>query len=110
MLKEIIKVLDDKKAHDIQAIQITDVSNLADYMVICSGTSTTQVRALADAVDEKIERNGDVSYHKEGSSTWVLLDYGDIIVNVFYTEDREFYKLENLWSDGIKLDIEELLK
>ena len=108
MIKEIVKILDEKKAQDIHVIKIADVSNLADYMVICSGTSTTQVKALADAVEEKV-KPFDVTHHKEGSTTWILLDYGDVIVNVFHAGDRDFYKLENLWSDGVKVDLGEFL-
>ena len=111
-LKSVVKVLQDKKAGDIEIIKIADVSTIADYLVICSGTSTTQVKALASAVEEKVDREGKMTYHKEGYSTasWVLLDYGDLIVNIFYTEARDFYQLENLWADGETIEIEDLDK
>ncbi len=113
LAKKIAKVLSDKKAQQIEVIDIRSVSQLADYFVICTGTSSTHVKALADEVEFQIgDKERDIGYHKEGygSAAWVLLDYRDVIVHIFYGETRDFYNLEHLWSDGEKVDIQELLE
>ena len=103
MSDRIVDILEEKKAKDISVINITDVSILADYFIICSGTSTTHIRTLADELEDKMKEAGYSLLHKEGydSSRWVLLDYGDIVVHIFHEEDRNFYNLERLWSDGV---------
>lgn len=102
----IIKALDSKKGQDINLIKIIDVSTIADYFVIAAGTSSTQVRALADEVDYKMSREGVEPHHIEGKSTgWILLDYGDVVVHVLNEEARQFYDLEHLWADGEQMDI-----
>lgn len=108
----IVNTLDSKKAEDIQVIGIRDLTILADYFVIVNGTSTTHTRALADEVDFQLGQKGINPNHIEGSqgSNWVVLDYGDIVVHVFYKETRAFYSLERLWADGVKVDIQEFLK
>lgn len=95
-------ILDDKKAKDIEIIDISDVSILADYFIICSGTSNTHIRALADELEFKMEEAGYNLLHKEGydSARWILLDFGDVVVHIFHEEDRGFYSLERLWADG----------
>lgn len=112
MVKDIVKILDDKKAQKIEVIKLADITSLADYFVICTGTSSTHVKTLADEVDEKIDAAGKLTYHKEGyqSASWVLLDYGDVVVHVFYGEAREFYNLEHLWSDGEQINVDTILK
>lgn len=112
LTKKIVNVLDDKKAQNIEVIDIRGVSQIADYFVICTGTSSTHVKSLADEVEFQIGDSHDTGYHKEGysSATWILLDYKDVIVHVFYGETRDFYNLEHLWVDGEKIDVEELLK
>lgn len=104
---ETAKILSSKKGKDIKVIEISDVSILADYMVIATGTSSTQVKALADTVDEKLDELGISVSHIEGhrSNSWILLDYVDIIVHIFSDEAREFYDLERLWQDGKVIDI-----
>lgn len=112
LAKKIVKILDDKKARDLALIDIAEVSQIADYFIICSGTSSTHVKALADEVEFQTgETAKDAGYHKEGygDGTWVLLDYKDVIVHIFYGETRDFYNLEHLWSDGKKLDIQKVL-
>jgi ribosome-associated protein len=98
------KALSSKKGLDIQIIKIADVSVLADYMVIATGTSSTHVKALADEVEYKA---GISVSHIEGyrSNSWILLDYIDVIVNVFDDEARDFYDLERLWQDGESVDL-----
>ena len=108
-LKIAVKALDSKKAVDIKAIKVEDITILADYFVIATGMSTTQVKALADEVDFKLSEAGVEPGHIEGkSSGWILLDYGTVVIHVFYKDDREFYALERLWQDSEYLDIEEL--
>lgn len=103
LVDRIVAVLEDKKAKDISTINIENISILADYFVICSGTSTTHIKALADEVEVKMEENGRTPLHKEGynSFRWILIDYGDVVVHIFHEDDRNFYNLERLWSDGI---------
>ncbi len=105
------KALDSKKGLDIQVIEIKDISVLADYMVIATGTSSTHVKALADEVEYKLDEAGVSVSHIEGyrSNSWILLDYIDVIVNVFSDEAREFYDLERLWQDGNPVDISDVI-
>ena len=112
LTKKIVKVLDDKKAQSIEVIDIREVSQIADYFVICTGTSSTHVKALADEVEFQIGKDHETGHHKEGygSASWVLIDFKDVIVHVFYGETRDFYNLEHLWTDGIKIETESLLE
>ncbi|MEE0675792.1 MAG: ribosome silencing factor [Ruminococcus sp.] len=101
------KAISGKKGLDIQVIEISDVSVLADYMVIATGNSSTHVKALADEVEYQLDKAGISVSHIEGyrSNTWILLDYIDVIVNVFSDEAREFYDLDRLWQDGKAVDL-----
>ena len=104
--QKIIGVLEDKKARGIVAIDVDNVTILADCFIICNGASTTHIRALADDVEKSLRDGCGLSCrHREGynSARWVLLDYGDVIVHIFHEEDRKFYDIERLWSDGIIL-------
>lgn len=107
-LSIIIKSADAKKAFDIKVLDISKLTSIADYFVILSGNSQRQVMAISDAIEEKMYLQGYDLRHKEGysSGNWILLDYGDIIVHVFYKEDRDFYNLERLWADAEDIDIE----
>ncbi|MEA5012576.1 MAG: ribosome silencing factor [Angelakisella sp.] len=111
LVKEIVKVLDNKKAIDITAIKIKDLSTIGDYFVVASGSNLSQVRALAEAVDEKLSSLGVEPKRIEGyqSCLWVLMDYYDVVVHIFNHETREFYSLERLWADAPKLDISGLV-
>ena len=102
MIKVIYDALADKKGEDIKVINISEVSVLSDYFVITNGNSDSQVNALVENVEEKMHKAGYSLKQQEGnrSGTWVLLDYGDIIVHVFDKENRSFYNLERIWSDG----------
>ncbi len=110
-LELIVKTLDLKKGEDIQAIKITDLTILADYFVIVNGTSNTHARTLADEVEFVFSQKGTEPLRREADTgnTWIILDYGDIIVHVFYKEARNFYKLETLWADGEQIDVSELI-
>ena len=101
--EKILEILEDKKARDLSVINIEKISSLADFFIICSGTSSTHIKALCDELDFKMNELGYAYTHKEGYETarWILMDYGDIVVHIFHEEDRSFYKLERLWSDGM---------
>ena len=112
MTKEMVKILDNKKAQDLQVIGIRDLTIIADYFIIASGGSTPQVKALADEVEFQMkEKFGMMPLRTEGynSSSWILVDYGNVVVHVFTKDTREFYDLERLWADGTKVELEELL-
>ncbi len=98
--------LEDKKGEDICMIDISGISPLADYFIITNGTSDSQVKALVDNVEEKMHEAGHSQIQREGlqSGNWVLLDYGDVVVHVFDKENREFYHLERIWSDGRRIE------
>lgn len=106
MTKIAFRALEDKKAEDIRIIDISGVSVLADYFIIANGTNENQVRALVDNVQEELDKAGYEVKQVEGyrSGSWILLDYGDIIVHVFSKEDRLFYDLERIWRDGKEVD------
>ncbi len=110
-LELIIKALDSKRGEDIQAIKIADLTILADYFVIVNGTSNTHARTLADEVEFQLSQQGIEPQRRESDTgnTWIVLDYGDIIIHVFYKETRNFYKLEGLWADGEQIDISNLI-
>lgn len=107
-----VQVLDEKKAMDLKLIKIGDISVLADYFVIATGTSSTHVKSLADEVEFKLKEQGAEPVHKEGyrSDSWILLDYSNVVVHVFTAESRSFYDLDRLWRDGESIDISGLLK
>ena len=111
-LELIIKTLDSKRGEDIQAIRIADLTILADYFVIVNGNSNTHARTLADEVEYQLSQRGIEPERRESNTgnTWIILDYADIIVHVFYKETRSFYKLEGLWADGEQVDITNLIE
>ena len=106
-----VKAIDGKKGLNIQVIRISDISVLADYMVIATGNSSTHVKARADEVEYRLDEAGVSVSHIEGyrSNSWILLDYVDVIVHVFSEEAREFYDLDRLWQDGESIDISEFV-
>ena len=107
-----VKALDEKKGREIAAIQVTEQTTLADYFVIATGSSNTQINALCGAVEKAMkEQAGEDPMRREGyrDGTWVLLDYGCVIVHVFSPEAREFYSLERLWSDAVPVDVSQYL-
>lgn len=102
------KALSEKKGREIHVLEISDLTTLADYFVLATGSSNTQINALVDNVEKVLtEQAGEEPLHREGyrGGTWVLLDYGCIAVHVFNAEAREFYGLERLWRDGKNVDL-----
>lgn len=101
-----VKALDSKKGKEIRLIRIDKITTLAEYFVICTGTSNTQINALGDEVEKELTEKGEEPLHREGyrGGTWVLLDYGCVVVHVFNDEARKFYSLEHLWADGEEVD------
>ena len=111
ILKEGIKALDSKKADDIKILKVRDLTILANYFVIAGGTSSTQVKALADEVDFRLGEKGLEPKSIEGKSSrnWIVLDYIDVVFHVFYKDTRDFYDLERLWQDAEEIDVSQFL-
>lgn len=107
IVKTAVEALKDKKAEDVTVIDITEVSSIADYFIIADGTNQNQLTAMQDAVDEAVYKAGMQVKQVEGNSksTWILMDYQDIIVHLFSKEDRLFYDLERIWRDGKVIEI-----
>ena len=110
MVKLIYKAMDDKKAEDIKILDIADISTIADYFIICSGSNSSQLEAIIDNITDTLGRAGYESKRTEGgrNSSWVLIDYGDVVVHIFSREDRLFYDLERIWRDGKTVEISEI--
>ena len=109
--RKIVQVMDSKKAKDIRLIKIEGISSLGDYFVVASASNTTQVKAIADEVEDEMTKLGLEPNRVEGrqSAQWILMDYYAVMVHVFVVEARSFYNLERLWSDAPQLDISDLL-
>lgn len=108
----IVKILDEKKGRDLQLLEIRGLSTLGDYFVLATGGSNTQVKALADDVDEEMHKQFDIHPVRiEGmqNAEWVLMDYEEVMVHIFQEEPRSFYNLERLWNDAPRVDISEIL-
>ncbi len=110
MAKTACRALSEKKAEDLRVIEISEISPLADYFIIATGSNTNQIQAMVDAVDEALTKEEHQVKQIEGNSnsSWVLMDYGDIIVHIFSQEDRLFYNLEKIWTDGKRIEVEDL--
>ncbi len=104
------KALEDKKAVDIKVIDIEKVSTIADYFIIASGNNVNQVQAMVDNVEDSLGRAGYEPKSIEGyrGASWILMDYGDLVIHVFDEESRKFYDLERIWRDGSLVDYKEL--
>ncbi len=111
LAEKIVTILDAHKAGGITLLHTEEKTTLSDYFVICSGNSSTQTKGLADEVEYKLGLEGVEPLHTEGydSATWVLLDYGSVVVHVFNAETRRFYNLEKLWHEAEAVDISALL-
>lgn len=110
MSKLAYDALSEKKGEDIRVIEIGEISIIADYFIIANGTNSSQVRALVDSVENVLSKNGYEPKRIEGinTSSWILMDYGDVIIHVFSKDDRLFYDLERIWRDGKAISREEL--
>lgn len=110
VMEKIVRAADSKKAMDIKILQIGELTTLADYFVICSGTSYPHMNAIAEEIEEKLDEVQVFPRGREGkdSQNWILLDYGDVIVHIFNTESREFYSIERLWSDAREVNLDEI--
>ena len=108
---EVTKALDDKKGVDIRLLKIDKVSSLAEYFLICTGTSNTHVKTLCDHAEYTLEQLGEPMLGREGhrGNSWELLDFGSIVAHVFTEEAREFYSLERLWADAESVDISDII-
>ncbi|MEE0946274.1 MAG: ribosome silencing factor [Acutalibacteraceae bacterium] len=110
ILKTAVKALDSKKGQNIKAIKVDDLTVLADYFVIATANSSTQVRALAEEVEYQLDLKNQPVHHIEGrGSGWILLDYTSVIVHVFHRDSRDYYGLDQTWADGQNIDIENFL-
>ena len=110
LLKLTVETLDRKKGMDIKALKVTDLTVIADYFVIVTGTSPTHIKALSDDLEDKLAEKGKNAKSVEGKATgWILLDYGTVIVHVFTKESRENFNLEKLWGDAEVVDIDDIL-
>ena len=110
ILKIAANALNSKKARQLKALKIDDLTTLADYFLIATATSSTHVRALADEVEEKLKEASVEPHHIEGMSTgWIVLDYSSVIVHVFTPAEREFYNLDSVWSDAEEISLDTIL-
>lgn len=112
MALTIAKALDDKKGQDIKVLETGALTTLADYFVLCTATSSTQIKALGDECEKVMKEAGEFPHHIEGhrGGTWVLLDFSSVVVHIFNDEARKFYDLERLWRDAAELDLSEVRK
>lgn len=110
-LKTIVSALDNKKAEDLQVLKIDDLTIIADYFVIATATSSTHVKALSDEVDFVLSQQNIKPLRIEGyqAANWILMDYAGVIVHIFVKDTREFYKLERLWADAPRVDVDTLI-
>lgn len=107
----VVNALDNKKARDIKLLRTGDITVLADYFVICTAGSTTQLKTLSDEVEKVLKENGESPLRREGhrSGGWILIDFACVVVHLFLRETREFYTLERLWSDAEEIDVSSLI-
>jgi ribosome-associated protein len=106
ILRIAVKTLDEKKGQNLKIIKISDVSTIANYFVLATGANSIQVKTLADETEQKLKNAGITPRRTEGfrGSDWIVLDYIDVVIHIFYKETREFYDLERLWQDGEEID------
>lgn len=106
------KALDSKKGEELKVLKTEALTTLADYFVICTASSNTQIKAMSDACEEAMEKNGERVHHIEGhrGGTWLLMDFSSVVVHIFTDEARKFYDMERLWGDAEQIDLTEVLK
>lgn len=112
LVKKVVKILDAKKAEKLEVIKVRDLTIISDYFVIASASNSTHVKALVDELEFKLKEEGITPERVEGyqNASWIVLDYLDVVVHVFYEETRNIYNLEKLWADGEAVSVDELLK
>ena len=106
------RALDSKKGQDIRVLKTEELTTLADYFVLCTASSNTQVKAMSDACEEEAEKNGERAHHIEGhrDGAWLLMDFSSVVVHVFTDAARKFYDLERLWGDAQEMDLNQILE
>lgn len=111
ILELAVKTADSKKAREISAMHVTEQTTLADYFVVMTGTSAPHLRALSGEIEKKLkDEMGIMAHHIEGvTSSWILMDYSTVVINIFLSEARELYALERLWNDAERVDVEKYL-
>ena len=109
-VREIIKLAEDVKAEDILVLDLRKICTFCDYFIICTGTSSTHIKAIADQINSKLKDFGFRPHSRQGyqESRWIVLDYANVLVHIFDQETRDFYALENLWSKGKKVNLKRL--
>lgn len=112
MVTKLATILDDKKGKDILLLETQDVTSLADYFILCTGTSAPHLKALADSCELAMKELGAPPHHIEGrrGGTWVLQDYADVVLHLFSEEAREFYALDHLWADARTVELQTLME
>ena len=111
MAIQLAKALDSKKGQEIKVLRTEELTTLADYFVLCTATSSTQVKAMSDACEEAMEKLGERVHHIEGhrGGTWLLMDFSAVVVHVFTDEARKFYDLERVWADAQQVDLKDII-
>jgi ribosome-associated protein len=111
LAKRVADLMVSKKALDIVILDLKKLTSATDYFVLCSADSDTQVKAIADSVDDGMEELGERVWHKEGyhSQRWIVLDYVDVVVHIFHKEERSFYNLDRLWGDAKRTEVQDPL-
>jgi ribosome-associated protein len=111
-LKIAVKAADDKKAHDLVVLDISQIASFADYFLLCTADSSRQMQAIADEIEAKLKAFGIRPSHREGyqNAEWILMDYLDLVVHIFSKDARVYYDLERLWRDGKKMDVSALIE
>ena len=110
ILKIALNALNEKKATQLSAIHVGELTVITEYFIIATANSSSHIRVLADIVDEKLSKEGIEASHIEGKATgWVLLDYNSVVIHIFSREAREFYGLDRMWNDGEQLDLSKIL-
>ncbi len=105
-----LNALNDKKARNLNAIHVGELTVIAEYFIIATATSQHHIKALAEEVEEKLEKSGFLPDHIEGRATgWMLLSYNGVVIHIFSADAREYYNLDRMWADGDKLDLDKIL-
>ena len=112
LMRFAVRALDSKMAKDITVLKTREVTMLADYFIICTASSTTQIKTLSDELEKTLKDKGEPSLRREGyrGGGWVLVDFGCVVVHIFLKDLREFYNLEHLWGDAVRIGVDDILQ